>query len=148
MIITTDFLKSKNACSDGYDRFVRLYGKSAELSKVIKGHIKDSTLNYANWLITKVMTPEQCVRYAIFAAEQVLYIFENKYPNDNRPRKAIEAAKNYLCNKSYAADAADAAYAAYAADAADAYAADAARDAAWKEMKIKILKYGLQIIKK
>ena len=56
------------------------------------------------------------VDLAIFCAERVLPIFEAKYPNDDRPRKAIEAAKN--------GNAADAAvYAAYAAYAAAANAA-------------------------
>ena len=35
---------------------------------------------------------------AIQCAEMVLDIFEKKYPNDNRPRKAIEAAKKCLAN--------------------------------------------------
>jgi hypothetical protein len=54
------------------------------------------------------------VKLAIFCAERVLHIFEEKYPNDDRPRKAIEAAKNG--GDRNAADAA--AY--VAADAADA----------------------------
>jgi hypothetical protein len=36
------------------------------------------------------------VAVAIYAAEQVLHIFENKYPNDSRPRDTIKAAKAYL----------------------------------------------------
>ena len=65
------------------------------------------------------------VAFAILCAEAVLGIYEKKYPQNNVPRKAIEAAKAYLSNPS--AHAADAAYAAYAADAAAhaAYAADA-----------------------
>ena len=39
---------------------------------------------------------EDSVELAIFAAEEVLHIFEKKYPNDKRPREAIEAAKAYL----------------------------------------------------
>ena len=94
------------------------------------------------------------VKLAVEAAELVLPIFEQKYPNDNRPRKAIEAAKAWLdspdvVNAANAAKAAKAATkaatkaanaadaiatsaAAYAADAADAaaYAADAADAAA------------------
>ena len=31
-------------------------------------------------------------------AEEVLFIFEKKYPKDDRPRKAIEAAVNWLEN--------------------------------------------------
>ena len=75
---------------------------------------------------------EDSVGFAIFAAEQVIEIFEKKYPNDDRPRNAIEAAKAYIValksgdtNAAYTAAYA-AAYAAYAA----AYAADAASAAA------------------
>ena len=103
--------------------------------------------------------------FAILCAESVLKYFEDKYPDDDRPRKAIEAAKEYLKTKlaAYAAaDAADAAYAAYAAaDAADAaraayaaagaaYAAAgvayAAADAAYNKTLIKILEYGISLV--
>ena len=64
---------------------------------------------------------------AIAWAEYVLPIFEAKFPEDNRPRKAIVAAKNKTdYAASYAASAASAAaYAAYAAASA-AYAAASA----------------------
>jgi len=116
----------------------------------------------------------------VYAAEQVIDIYEKKYPNDKRPRNAIEAAKKCIGLKGAAArdaagaaevaawaaevaawaawaagDAAgDAAWAAWAAgdaagDAAGAAgdAAGAARAAAEKEMKIKILNYGLTLLK-
>jgi hypothetical protein len=83
------------------------------------------------------MNKKQAVQYAIFAAEQVIDIYERKYPNDKRPRNAIEAAKAYLKNpskktKAYAADAGYAAtYAAgYGAGYAATYAAVAAAAAA------------------
>lgn len=67
-----------------------------------------------------------CRKTAIFAAESVLHIFENKYPNDKRPRKAIAAAKAYLAGDIGIAELREArvsaADAAYAADAAAAYA--------------------------
>ena len=76
------------------------------------------------------------ISLAIYSAKQVIKIYEDKYPNDSRPRDAIKAAGVYLKTpnkktadavRAAAADAADA-----AADAADAaaYAADAAADAA------------------
>jgi len=74
-----------------------------------------------------------CVSRAIQHAESVLHVFEEEYPEDDRPRKAIEAAKAWLENPSEEnqelADAAAAA--ADAADTADAaaYAAYAAADA-------------------
>ena len=36
------------------------------------------------------------VELAIYAAELVIDTYEKEYPNDDRPRKAIEAAKTYL----------------------------------------------------
>lgn len=76
--------------------------------------------------------------FAADCAEHVLHIFESQYPNDDRPRKAIEAARRFASGgiggdeleqarraaANAAANAADAAYAAYAAANAAAYAAD------------------------
>ena len=69
-----------------------------------------------------------CVLTAYTVAADVLHIFEEKYPDDLRPRKAVEVAKMYLEGYAInAADAYDAAYAAYyAADSADTNAAYAA----------------------
>ncbi len=85
-------------------------------------------------------TKKDSVEIAIFAAEQVIEIYEKKYPDDKRPREAINAAKAWLKNPTdaaaraarAAADAAGAAaYAAYAAAYAAYAAADAARAAAY-----------------
>ena len=74
------------------------------------------------------------VAMAIYAAELVIGEYEKRYPDDKRPRRAIEAAKAWLENpteenRAAAKAAASAAYAAYAAASA-AYAADAAASAA------------------
>jgi hypothetical protein len=73
---------------------------------------------------------EDSVAMAIFSAELVIDIFEKKYPNDDRPRKAIEAAKKWLKDPTDKNSAAYAAYAANAANAANA-AANAANAAAY-----------------
>ena len=62
--------------------------------------------------------------FAADCAEHVLHLFEEEYPNDNRPRKAIEAARLYA-NDTIGVAARDAAGAA-----AGAAGWDAARDAA------------------
>tara|TARA_B100001094_G_scaffold241771_1_gene237696 strand:- start:2447 stop:3037 length:591 start_codon:yes stop_codon:yes gene_type:complete len=67
------------------------------------------------------------VTIAIFFAEDALPIWEKQYPEDIRPRKAIEAAKVYLASPCLST--ADAAYAA-AAHAADASDSAALRGAA------------------
>jgi hypothetical protein len=76
------------------------------------------------------------VAIAIFAAELCLKNFEEVYPNDKRPREAIEAAKKWLENptienKSAAWSAARAAWAVWSAERAAESAARAAWSAAW-----------------
>ena len=147
MQITLEKLEELRACKDGKEWFAAQ--KESELRKVVDALMADNRDGWARWIVSRVMSKKQRVEWAVYCAEKVLHIFEEKYPSDDRPRKAIEAAKEYLktgtadaaaydaADAAYAAayDAADAAYAAaayaaaYAADAA-AYAADAAYAAA------------------
>ena len=70
------------------------------------------------------------ITFAVLCAEAVLHFFEDEFPEDNRVRAAIEAAKAYLDNP--AAEAAEAAaWVAGAAVWAARAAAEAARAAAW-----------------
>ena len=124
MKISLDWLKEKNACEEGIRWFS--VQKETDALNVIKTLMADNRSDWANWLIVRLMEYKQYVAYAIFAAEQVVWIYEKKYPGDKRPRTAIDAAKKCLKDQSKenkaAADAAyAAAYAAYAA------AANAAR---------------------
>ena len=165
MKISIKWLEKNGACSEGKEWFQNQQETDGVL--VIKKLIGEKQYNWANWTIVRLMTHKQKVQYAVYAAEQVIEIFEKKYQNDKRPREAIEAAKAYLKdpsdkNKNAAANAANAAYAAaysaysaYSADAAySAYAAAnaAAYDAAYtaakrKELKIKIINNGIMILK-
>jgi hypothetical protein len=78
-------------------------------------------------------TKPDSVAMAIFCAESIIGIFEKEYPDDKRPREAIEAAKAWLENPTeenrHAASAASAAYA-YSASSAAYAAAYAAASAA------------------
>ena len=67
-----------------------------------------------NWYINEDKKKDTIILFAILCAESVLQVYENEYPKDDRPRKAIEAAKEYLKTKTARAARA----AAYAADAA------------------------------
>jgi len=169
MNITQQQLKDWSACTDGYKWACGiLKDKPMEAKKFIK-ITADHRMDWANWVIVRVMDYDQYVSYAVYAAEQVIDIYEKKYPNDKRPRNAIEAAKKCIGLKGDAAGAAGAA----ARDARDAWAAEVATGAAWaaraaevaawaawaacavgaaraaaeKEMKIKILNYGLTLLK-
>lgn len=96
------------------------------------------------------MTYHDYVSYAIYAAEQVIDIYEKEYPNDNRPRLAIKAAKSCINTKSNKCTALDAARAAEdadaALDAAEAAKAAWAADACKESMQLKILEYGFRLI--
>ena len=140
MKLTEEWLKENNACYVGI-----LWFKNQEESdgiKVVLKLLSEDKFSWANWLLVRLMTHIQKVQYAVFAAEQVIDIYEKKYPEDKRPRLAIEAAKAFIKDPSdtnknaaanavaYAADAANAAYAADAAAYTAAYAANAANAAA------------------
>jgi hypothetical protein len=162
--ITRKWLTKEGACRDGKE-WCLSYGELT-IKELYPVFIKNKKHDWLNWLLVRLMNKKQKVMYAVFAAELVLQIFEKKHPKDDRPRKAIEAAKAYLknpCAKTKKA-AAYAAYAAYNAAYAAAYAAaayDAAYAAAYaayadaavytaaaaeEEMFIKILKYGYSLL--
>ena len=137
MKITVEFLNEKSVCSGGVDWFKKYKGK-ADAPYVLKALVKDDKWSWANWLIVRIMTRPRYLAYAIFAAEQVIEIYEKKYPGKDKPRKAIEVAKAVLKNdtpenrKAACAAADAAAYAAAVAAYADAYAdAAAAASAAY-----------------
>ena len=96
MTITQQQLKDWSACADGYKWACGiLKDKPMEVKNFLK-ITADHRLDWANWVIVRVMTYDQYVKYAVFAAEQVIKIYEDKYPDDKRPRLAIEAARKYL----------------------------------------------------
>jgi len=125
MKVTKKWLKEKRACCSEQDMNRAEKELKGDVKLITDTLLKEDRFNDANWLLTKLMDKNQCIKYAIFAAKQVLHIFEEKYPKDDRPRKAIEAAENYLKdpseNNKKAAYAAGAT--AYAAADATAYAA-------------------------
>ena len=138
MKITKDWLQKNNACSGGVERF--LSQNETDAAKIMLGLIECGRPEDSRWVMQKLITTKkQAVLIAVFTAECVLDIFEKKYPDDKRPRNAINAAKAWLknpCKKTKNAAAAayiaiyTAAYAANAADTAVAYAAYAAYTAA------------------
>lgn len=134
MKVTKRFLKRHYACIEAVEWFENQ--KITDSNKLIKFAVKSKDqelLEWANWLIVRMLTRMGKIKYAIFAAEMVLDIYEKKYPDDDKPRLAIEAAKSYESNpsKKTRTDAAKAAAkAAGYATAAAGYAAAAAGYAA------------------
>jgi len=126
--ITPRWLKAKGACLQESDPGVQWYQKQGDHSPVVLlAQLRaENHLDWANWLLVRLMARDQCVAYAVFAARQVLYIYEHAYPEDMRPRRAIEAAEACLKAKGSAAGSAESAArsAAESAEAAESAAAE------------------------
>ena len=101
LYITFRLAKEAGACAESYKQFARhvggitKFGKDAPipLTDVVEG----CGIGDALWALR--CTTEPCDRLArLFAcdcAEHVLPIFETKYPDDKRPRQAIEVSRRY-----------------------------------------------------
>jgi hypothetical protein len=144
MIYTTLRLcKEKHACTSGYKKLKKSLGRDHKSTDLIPlTHVIESNgLQDAIWSFRATTAPcrEFITEYALWCAEQVLDIYEKRYPSDNRVRECLEGIVKYqngeisrddlltLRRAGAAYAAADAAYA--AADAA--YAAAAAADTAY-----------------
>lgn len=138
---TKQFIRKNSGCyarEEGIDFVNALDFMSEQGYKIPYTWILESSIPTKDkyWFFcNKVFTKEQNQQVAIGCAWIVLEIFENKYPNDDRPRKAIIAAEQYLegliDSEALMEARSNAAYATYAAyDDAYSYAAYAAYVAA------------------
>ena len=125
--ITFNSIKFHEACEEGYDPLsIALggdikYGMDTPIS-LIKC-LESNPIDDVIWALRATLedSTEFSKQFAIACAEHVLPIFEEKYPEDKRPREALEAAKAGKLTKEIL-EAADAA--------SDYYTAAAAADAA------------------
>jgi hypothetical protein len=148
-------IKKQSPCEEGWIKLLLFLNKieaddePLELKTILESNGTADTI----WALRAVKAYDKEIRLMVADfAESVLHIFEEKYPEDNRPKKAINAARDFANGlitaeqldaaweavRDAARDARDAAGAARAAagaarDAAEAVraAAGAARAAAW-----------------
>jgi len=100
--VTKKYLEKIHACSEGI-KWWEHNGKESCPIKVIKALLtarKKDALDWANWLIVRIMDYKEYVSYAIYEAEREIDIFEKERLGDWRPRNAIIAAKKCLINPS------------------------------------------------
>ena len=143
MKLTTTFnlLRDKSACESGYRKLakhlggINTYGADTPINLLTI--LESNGIDDAIWCLRA--TEQNCDRVARLMAadfaESVLHIYEKKCPNDNRPRLAIKAARDFA--NGLIDDSAMAAAMAAARDAAMA----AARDAAWAAAREIFKKY-------
>ncbi len=125
MKLTIEKLNDLNACPEGIEWFVA--SKCKTVAGACKKVMKEDNHYWANWLVARLLGSDDRIRYACFASRQVLKNYEDKYPTDMRPRKAIGAAEKCITDKSDAPRRA----AWSAARAARSAACSAARSAEW-----------------
>jgi hypothetical protein len=144
MTTTLNKIKAHSPCKDGWNKLLNYLGKTQADNEPlsIATIIQSNGIKDAVWALRAVEGKDKEIRlFAADCAELVLHIFENRYPNDDRPRKAIQAARDYAngvigkdelaAARAAAWDAARAAAWDAAGEAARATAWDAAGDAAW-----------------
>ena len=143
MLYTTyQMAENAHACERGLKQWVEHIGGIEKLKKTDKIPLTDILdvlgLMDCLWVMGNACNGDTkiiLVKFAIACANRVLIHYEKQYPNDNRPRKAIAAAQNYLLHPNQksaaaAAAAADTAARSAAAHTAAYFAADAAAAAA------------------
>lgn len=86
------------ACKEAIAYFEENKMEGKSLKTCIRKALKDGHWDWCNWILLRLMTYENQLKYAIFAIELIIDVYENEYSNDDRPRKAIEAAKTYQKN--------------------------------------------------
>ena len=128
--ITLNMIKVHSPCKDGWEKLLKSLSKTKPdddpltFSQIAKSNGVDDTF----WCLRALAEDKQYIARLIAAdiAERVLPIFEKERPNDDRPRKAIEAARKFahgeIDDKARAA----------ARTAAGEAAGEAAWDAAWE----------------
>jgi len=149
MIINKTVISNLNPCKDRFDNFVEKY---PDFNGNLDSFLDLSNITYSDkmWVGVRVLTRNQEASFSVLCADSVLHIFEERFPEDKRPRELlgylktikdfenlkeeerekIRALRNAATAAADAADAAGAASAtaaAYATNAA-AYATNAAYD--------------------
>jgi hypothetical protein len=123
--ITLETIKSFNPCEDGLENFIKHHKdfSGSPLDLLELGNVSSSD---KFWLLFRdEFIPENDLHeIACKFAESVLHIYEEQYPNDQRPLQAIEAKRKFIKGEISEKKV-------YAARAAAWDARDAAEAAAW-----------------
>jgi hypothetical protein len=129
MKVTATAIKGLRPCKDRLDNYINHYGEKVLTKRQFMG-LKNITHEDKLWVAFRLMPKDNLKLAAADIAELVLHLYENKYPNDSRPRLAIEAARKGVAAQAVYDAANDAAFAVYDASRAAFAAARAAAYAA------------------
>jgi hypothetical protein len=130
MIINKEYIKKFNPCDNRFYNYVDSY-QDQDFSIIEFLRLDKITYDDKIWVWKRLATINEAALFGLKCVESILYIYEEKYPTDNRPRLALKSIKRYMvnpnaANANAAANAATNATNYYAANAANAYYANAA----------------------
>lgn len=92
MNINTGHIQSLYPCQDRFDNWKEKYPNfNGTLTQFLD--LTEITYKDKVWVYFRSIPIDLIARVVADIAETVLHIFEEQYPNDNGPRKAIEAAR-------------------------------------------------------
>ena len=98
--INLKWLVDHSVCEEGKNWFIARYKGSINADEFIEVLIAEKQLKWTNWLLVRILDRTNCIKYAVFSAEQVLDRFELWDSKDKKPRTAIEAVQKYLLDPS------------------------------------------------
>ncbi|MBA3755040.1 MAG: hypothetical protein H0X02_01895 [Nitrosomonas sp.] len=114
MIINKEIIEKLEPCKDRFDNFVN---NNPDFDGDLQAFISLDNITYDDkvWVVTRLFTKEQNVKWSLLCASSVLSNFESVCPDDKRPRLALDAVQNYLDNPCEETKAAESAWSAEAA---------------------------------
>lgn len=124
-MVNLKVIKEFKPCSDRLDNYIKFYEKKEFTFRQFMG-LKNITHKDKIWVAFRLLDKKHIGKVAGEIAKTVLHIYESKYPNDLRPRIAVEAAINGTVTGKIITEARAATYAAHAYASAT-YAAPEAR---------------------
>ena len=97
MIITKYWLYKWHPCEEAIDWLNEQ--DTRDVFELITRLKKLKEFDWIIWAIPRLLkTKRDRVRFAVYAAGLVLHKFEEKYPDDNRPRETLNLVKKWLKN--------------------------------------------------
>jgi len=98
MNITKEKLTELHACKNSITWFEQNPGITTveQGIKLLWETDHPEKFNWSNWILSRVLTHRNQVKYGVHAAELVLPIWENEFPEDKRPSEAINSVKAWI----------------------------------------------------
>lgn len=99
-IINISFLTKHDACPNGIKAFKRYFRVVTDLSDVIKKAKELNKWDWIIWLIVRVMTKNQCDKFALFCAQSALNAISIRNPDyKDDSQNLVIALAAYLRNR-------------------------------------------------